>query len=99
MDAPLYPPASSFVAPVVLPDVIGVDTISLRELLRIQATRDILFANAPGLEAAVSNPGFRPHLGNFTVMGAMRDGLITADAVRQIGAAFARLPADVRNVG
>lgn len=92
LEAPLYPPADAFAPPEMLPTTLGVDSVSLRELLELPQTRAILFEEAPELKAASSAPNFQPHLGNFTVRGAMKDGMVSEGALMRIAARFSALP-------
>lgn len=93
MDAPLYPAASAYTAPAFIGERLGVDTVSLGELLAAPATRDILLSEAPVLEKLSVAPAMRPHLGNYTVLDLMRDGTVTAQAVVRIEARMRALPA------
>lgn len=93
LEAPLYPPAAEYARPRILSIKLGVDSVSLRELLEIPAIRTILFEEAPELKASSSALGFLPHLGNFTVRGAMKDGMISEAALVCIATRFAALPA------
>lgn len=92
LDAPLYRPATRYEAPRIVGKTLGVDTVSVRELLEVPATRAILFDAAPGLPAIVGSNGARPHMGNFTVRGILGDGMISATAFARIEQAFRDLP-------
>lgn len=96
MDAPLFRPSQFYTAPILVRDELGVDTVSLRELLAIAVTREILFSEAPQLKAASEASGFQPHLGNFTVAGAARDGMLSNEQLARIAARFDSLPSNTR---
>lgn len=67
MDAPTYPPAAAFEQPIAAPYVLRIENVSLDELLKMPAARDIVFKHLPALKPIVSSAMMKPHLGNFTV--------------------------------
>lgn len=93
MDAPLFRPSKFYTSPVLISNELGIDTVSLRELLAVTATREVLFSEAPQLKLASEAAGFQPHLGNFTLAGATRDGMLTAEQLGRIQAKFDHLAA------
>lgn len=93
MDAPTYPPATVWVAPVAVPVSFGIDTITVKELLADPVTRQILFDAAPRMKGVAMSSQFQTHVSNYSARSLYDVKLITAEQLDAIDRAFKALPA------
>jgi hypothetical protein len=92
MDAPLYPPASAYEAPIAAPYQRTVKNTPLAELLRTPAAWAIVMKHAPQFKMVTSTPMLQPHLGSMTVSDMMGFGVVKKDVVDSIDAELRALP-------
>ncbi len=67
MDAPLYPPAQAYEAPVAQAHVMSTRSVSLSELKANPQAWALAVKAFPPLEAITSSQQIKPHLGNFSL--------------------------------
>lgn len=88
MDAPVYPPASEYIAPEMIPGPLNTRTSSLAELLANPKARAIMFSEAPPLEQTLTSEQIQPHLGNLSLRSLLDFGAVDQAAIERIDARF-----------
>lgn len=93
MEAPVYLPATAFAVPVPVETPLGVDTVSLAEIMSAPEAWAIVLKHAPIMKMVVSGPQIQPFLtnmmvGSFIVYG----GVVTPAQLEAIDADFRALP-------
>mgnify|MGYP001137639201 CR=1 FL=1 len=86
MDAPLYPPAARFVQPVRVAYTISTSNTPIAELMKIPAAWAIVVKEVPNIEARLSVPMLKPHLGNFSLRSLVQFGFSTAEQLDRVDA-------------
>ncbi|MBB5685976.1 hypothetical protein [Sphingobium boeckii] len=84
MDAPLYLPASAYEQPQTVDYLMSTANSSIAALLAVPAAKAILLAEIPEMEARISTPMLKPHLGNFSPRSLVQFGLFKADALDRV---------------
>lgn len=92
METPTYPPMTAFEPPAAAPFELGVETVSLADLMSSPAAWAIVIKHAPALKLAVGSPQLKPQLSNFTVDSFITYGVVTQKAVDVIDAELRQLP-------
>ena len=93
MDAPLYPPATSFEQPVQEPWQLSVYNVSLQELMSSPPAWAIVLQHAPILRMTVATPQIQPQLGNMMVGSFITfGGMVSQASVDAIDQDLRRLP-------
>jgi hypothetical protein len=97
MDAPLYPPAQAYEEPRLVQATLGVDEVSVVDLLRGEATRAILDQEVPGLSGMVRAPQLRATASNVTLREmatfSFSARLFKEGAIERVDARLRALPA------
>ncbi|MEO6716110.1 MAG: hypothetical protein ABIM50_02520 [Novosphingobium sp.] len=88
MDAPLYPPATSFVQPERVAYRISTRNTPIAELMKIPSAWAIITEEVPNIDARLSVPMLKPHLGNFSLRSLVQFGFAKPE---QLDRADARL--------
>lgn len=86
MDAPIYPPATVYVAPQRAAYVVSTINTPIAQLMAIPAARAVIVEEIPGIEARLSVPQLRPHLGNFSFRSLVQWGFSTAAQLDRVDA-------------
>jgi hypothetical protein len=86
MDAPLYPPASTFVRPERVAYRVSTRNTPIAELMKIPAAWAVVVKESPGLEQRLSVPQLKPHLGNFSLRSLVQFGFSSAEQLDRIDA-------------
>ena len=84
MDAPLYPPATSFVQPQRLPQTLSVRDTPIATLKSIPAAWAIVNKEIPAMDRRIGNPALAIHLGNFSLESLLPFGVVPRDALDRI---------------
>lgn len=92
MEAPTYPPMAAFEQPAAAPYELGVESVSLADLMSAPAAWAIVVKHAPALKLAVGSPQLKPQLGNFTVDSFITYGVVTQKTIDAIDAELRQLP-------
>lgn len=93
MDAPVYPPATAYVAPPRLAYARTTANTSIKQLLADPATKAIVEKEVPGVQGRIGNPQLKPHLDNFSPRSMVQFGMFKVDALDRIDAQIAKLDA------
>jgi hypothetical protein len=91
MDAPLYPPAREFILPERVAYRVSTRNTPIAELLKIPAAWAIVVKEVPGIEAKVSVPMLKPHLGNFSLRSLVQFGFATSEQLDRADAQLLQL--------
>jgi hypothetical protein len=86
MDAPLYPPAEIFVRPERVAYQVSTRNTPIAELMKIPAAWAVIVKEVPGIEARLSVPMLKPHLGNFSLRSLVQFGFSTSEQLDRIDA-------------
>lgn len=86
MDAPLYPPASSFVRPERVAYQVSTRNTPIAELMKIPAAWAVVVKEVPGIDARLSVPMLKPHLGNFSLRSLVQFGFSTTAQLDRVDA-------------
>lgn len=86
MNAPLYPPASRYIAPERLPEPMTTRGSSFADFLANPEAKAILESEAPGFERLISNPQLKPHMGNMAPRTMVQFGAFKAEALDRVDA-------------
>ena len=92
MDAPTYPPASAYEAPVRVAYAVTTANTSITQLLADPAAKAILLTEIPGFESRISNEQLKPHLDNFSPRSLVQFGVFKADALDRVDVRLRALP-------
>lgn len=92
MDAPLYPPATAYERPAVVPTRMSTADTSIARMLADPSAKAILLREIPGFEARVGNDMLRPHMDNFSPRSLVQFGLFKAADLDRVDAQLAALP-------
>jgi hypothetical protein len=84
MDAPVYPPAAAYEAPAPAPRVLSTKDSSIAELQANPAAWAIILKEMPSIEARLSTPMLKPHLGNFSFRSLTQFGLVKAPELDRV---------------
>lgn len=93
MDAPLYPPAKAFVAPIRLPRVLTSADTPVAVLRGNPAAWTVVTTLIPGLAGRIGSEAIKPHLTNFSLRTLVQFGVIPADQLPAIDARLSALGA------
>lgn len=74
MDAPLYPPASTFQQPVRVAAPVSTRNTPIADLMKIPAAWAIIVKEVPGIEPRLGAEMLKPHLGNFSLRSLVQFG-------------------------
>jgi hypothetical protein len=74
MDAPLYPPARTFVPPQRVAYRVSTRNTPISELMKMPAAWAIVVEEVPNIEARLNVPQLKPHLGNFSLRSLVQFG-------------------------
>ncbi len=91
MDAPLYPAASEFVMPQRVAYRISTRNTPIAELMKIPAAWSIIVAEVPNIDARLSVPMLKPHLGNFSLRSLVQFGFAKPEQLDRADARMAAL--------
>ena len=83
MDAPLYPPARSFEAPVRLPRILNTSDAAVYDLKAVPAAWAIVLKELPGIENRFVGQ-LEPHLSALSFRSLLQFGMVKADALDRI---------------
>ncbi len=86
MDAPLYPPASAWEAPITIPQQMTTRTASFADILANPRAKAIMLSEMPNFEMMIGNPQLKPHLGNMSPRDLVQFGAFKADALDRVDA-------------
>lgn len=93
MEAPTYPPAEAFEAPIPAPYVLSLENVSLAELMKMPVAWDIVLRHLPSLKLMTSSAMMKLHLGNFTVLSVQTFvKTATPEVIAAIDEELGRLP-------
>jgi hypothetical protein len=92
MDAPLYPPATAYVAPERVAHKVDSYQTSIADLLANPDTKAILLREIPGFEGRVGNSALKPHLGNFSLRSLVQFGVFKAEQLDKVDVFLRALP-------
>jgi len=92
METPTYPPMAAFEPPATAPYDLGVESVSLADLMSAPAAWAIVVKHAPALKLAVGSPQLKPQLGNFTVDSFITYGVVNQKTIDAIDAELRQLP-------
>lgn len=93
MDAPTYPPMTTFERPASAPYVLRLEDVSLAELMKMPVAWGIVLKYLPSLKMMTSTPMMKPHLGNFAVHDVQQFiKTATPEVIAAIDAELADLP-------
>lgn len=84
MDAPTFPPASTFVQPGRLPRQVNTRDIAINDLKAFPAAWAIVLKEIPNLEARIRSEALKPHLSNFSLRSIIQYGIVSRDALDRI---------------
>lgn len=84
MDAPLYPPAEIYVRPERLAYRVSTRNTPIAELMKIPAAWAVVVKEVPGIEARLSVPMLKPHLGNFSLRSLVQFGFSTSEQLDRV---------------
>ncbi len=76
MDAPLYPPAAAYVAPVRIARPLDTRNTSIADLMAIPAAWAIVLKEIPNVQQRVGNDKLKTHLGNFSFHSLTQFGVV-----------------------
>jgi hypothetical protein len=85
MDAPLYPPARAFEAPVRLPRILNTSDAAVYDLKAVPAAWAIVLKELPGIESRFVGQ-LEPHLSALSFRSLVQFGMVKADALDRIDA-------------
>lgn len=83
-EAPIYPPARTFEAPVRIPYRLTAKAASFRLLMDHPAAWAIALKEVPVVAVMVKAPGLQPFLSNFSLQNAQEIGLTTQAAMDRV---------------
>lgn len=86
MDAPLFPPATTFVLPERVAYQVSTRNTPIAELMKIPAAWAVVVKEVPGIEKRLGNPMLKPHLGNFSLRSLVQFGFSTNEQLDRIDA-------------
>ena len=86
MDAPLYPPAQAYEAPVFVPQPMTTRDSSFADFFANPEAKAILFAEAPGFQFAAQTAMLKPHLGNMSPGSLLQFGAATQAQLDKVDA-------------
>ncbi len=84
MDAPHYPPATVYVAPERIAYVVTTNNTPIADLMAIPAAKAVIIKEIPGIEARLSVPQLKPHLGNFSFRSLVQWGFSTTEQLDRV---------------
>lgn len=84
MEAPLYPPAATFITPKRVRQRLSTRETPLTVLKANEAAWNIVNKEIPGMDRRVGGPQIRPHLGNFSLESLLPFGIVPRDALGRI---------------
>ena len=84
MDAPLYPPAKTYVAPRRLPRVLSSRDTPIAVLQAIPAAWAIVNKEIPGMDRRIGNEQLKVHLGNFSLASLLVFGVVQPKPLKLI---------------
>ncbi|WP_395395945.1 hypothetical protein WBP07_21640 (plasmid) [Novosphingobium sp. BL-8A] len=84
MEAPVYPPARSYVAPRRLARVLSVRDTPIAVLQSIAPAWAIVGKEIPGFDRRVSSDMIKPHLGNFSLESLTIFGVVDQASLDRI---------------
>lgn len=84
MDAPFYPPATRFEAPVRVAREVSTRNTPIADLMKIPPAWAIVVKELPGIEARVDTEMLKPHLGNFSFRSLVQFGFAKPDELDRI---------------
>ena len=91
MDAPLYLPARAFVQPERVAYRISTKNTPISELMKIPAAWATITREIPGIEARLTVPQLKPHLGNFSLRSLVQFGFASTEQLDRVDAQLAAL--------
>lgn len=91
MDAPLYPPASTFVQPERVAYRVSTRNTPIAELMKIPAAWAAVVKEVPGIDARLAVPMLKPHLGNFSLRSLVQFGFSSDAQLDRVDAALLAL--------
>lgn len=83
MDAPLYPPATKFEQPRVVPRVMTTKETTIADLRKHPAAWAIVKKEIPGMDARLGGQ-LAVHLGSFSLQSLVQFGAVRPDALPRI---------------
>jgi hypothetical protein len=86
MDAPLYPPAKTFAQPERVAYRVSTRNTPIAELMKIPAAWAVVTREVPGIDARLSVPQLKPHLGNFSLRSLVQFGFSSAEQLDRVDA-------------
>ena len=89
MKAPLYLPATHYVAPQRVPTLMTTGTASFADFLANPAAKQIVESEIPAFDRLISNPQLKPHMGNMAPRTMVQFGAFKADALDRVDAKLA----------
>lgn len=93
MDAPVYPPATAYEAPVHMPRALNTRDVSISDLRANPTAWAIVQKEIPGIEGRISVGMLKPHLGNFSFRSLTQFGLVHPPELDRIDAQLRQLEA------
>ena len=93
MDAPLYPPASTFEQPVRVARMLSTKDTAIADLKAIPAAWAMVLTEIPNIEGRIGSPMLKPHLGNFSFRSLLQFGVVKPDALDRLDARLQTLGA------
>ncbi len=91
MDAPVYLPATEYVAPVRIPRILNTRDTAIADLMAIPAARAIVEKELPQMQMMLVAPMLKPHLGNFSFHSLDQFGAFKPDALDRVDVALRAL--------
>ncbi len=86
MDAPVYPPSSSFEQPVRIARPLDTKDTAIADLKTNPAAWAIVVKEIPSIEARIGNPFLKVHLGNFSFRSLTQFGVVNIADLDRIDA-------------
>lgn len=86
MDASFYPPAELYVRPERVAYRVNTRNTPIAELMKIPRAWAVVVKEVPGIEARLSVPMLKPHLGNFSLRSLVQFGFSSNEQLDRIDA-------------